>query len=950
MLAILYLLLAAYLGDLLCRRFYCFVSLAQRWASAVQVGLLISTVFTYLAAYLCSRSRKPLLWADLLFLAFAALAIFFLQRNERRTVGKAVTYLKPPAAGSAKWDWVFLAIYLAVVSWMMFATFSTKDGTLLIGNNEWSDFGPNTAIAQSFAVGHNFPTEYPHFSGEPIRYHFLFYFQVGNLTYLGLNLAWSLNLLSILSLVSMLSLVMALGQLLFASRAVGRIGSALFFFHGSLSFLPFLRAQPSLSEAFRAILRLKDFLPSGYPYRGELWGIWTQVVFLNQRHFSAGIGILLVVLLFLVARYQRSAAPAISSETPLSGVTTEASTSLHGFIFCGLLLGLLPFWNALVFTSAFAILFGLFVLFPLRKSMVALGLTTAVVSLPQLLMLREGGNRGSNHSLLHWGYVIEPPTFDHVVRYLGFTFGLKWFLILIALVFLSWFHRRLFLALCVLYANTFCLQLSVETLANHKFLNVWLIVGNLFAAYGLWQLWHLRGKGFLIAGRSLALVLGSMLTIGGVIDLFPIHNSYNSSVKYQKDLLVDWIRLHTRPRDIFLTDRFVNHPILMAGRPLFYGWPSFPWSSGYDTDKRDRVYRQLFESRDGRLVYQLLHENHIAYVAIDNGVRHGEFIKRANEDVYAKFFPKVFVDKTNSYSALTIYRVPPDAPANLAVVPNRVPASVFVGGKGTNEGEFDMPRGLTVDRFGNFLVSDSGNGRIQRFSAAGGYLNTIGHTGSGDATLTAPDGIIVDETGLIYVADVGTQTVRKLSPTGTLLAQWTGPAPGFYGPRDLCFGPGRSIFVVDQGRARIVRLTREGQVLTTWGSPGKEDGQFNEPTSVVADVDHDRVYVADPRNQRIQVFDTNGKFIMKWTVEEWKPDVWLLQHLVLDHTAGRLYASSHGTAEVLVFDLAGHKTGRLVPALPDKLEGASAMVLSRRRLYVLDSFSNRVSQMAIETK
>ena len=89
----------------------------------------------------------------------------------------------------------------------MFASFNSKAGKLQIANPEYSDFGPNTALMQSFAVGHNFPTEYPHFSGDRIRYHFLFYFQAGNLEFLGLDPAWSLNLLSITTLVAMLVIV-----------------------------------------------------------------------------------------------------------------------------------------------------------------------------------------------------------------------------------------------------------------------------------------------------------------------------------------------------------------------------------------------------------------------------------------------------------------------------------------------------------------------------------------------------------------------------------------------------------------------------------------------------------------------------------------------------------------------------------------------------------------------
>ena len=187
---------------------------------------------------------------------------------------------------------------------MMFASFSSSDGNLRIANAQYSDFGPNTAIMQSFAVGHNFPTEYPHFSGDRIRYHFLFYFQAGNLEFLGLNPPWSLNLLSISTLVAMLVILMTLGELLFNSRAVGRLGSLLFFFFGSLSYVPFLHKQASVKAAIQAIRQHGDYLPSIFPYRGDAWGTWSQVTYLNQRHFAFAIGILLLVLVFLVIRYR----------------------------------------------------------------------------------------------------------------------------------------------------------------------------------------------------------------------------------------------------------------------------------------------------------------------------------------------------------------------------------------------------------------------------------------------------------------------------------------------------------------------------------------------------------------------------------------------------------------------------------------------------------------------
>jgi hypothetical protein len=58
MLALIYLALAIYVGDLLSRRFYRFVSVAHRAIATVITGLLISSWFTYLAGLLSARARQ----------------------------------------------------------------------------------------------------------------------------------------------------------------------------------------------------------------------------------------------------------------------------------------------------------------------------------------------------------------------------------------------------------------------------------------------------------------------------------------------------------------------------------------------------------------------------------------------------------------------------------------------------------------------------------------------------------------------------------------------------------------------------------------------------------------------------------------------------------------------------------------------------------------------------
>src|SRR5207244_3589314 len=108
----------------------------------------------------------------------AVAAIFWLSRKSSK-----VHMIEPRAPGWPFWDWFILATGLAASCWLMFATLNFKHGNLEIARNAFGDLGPNMAMVQSFAVGHNFPTQYPLFAGEQMRYHFLFYFAAGNLEF-----------------------------------------------------------------------------------------------------------------------------------------------------------------------------------------------------------------------------------------------------------------------------------------------------------------------------------------------------------------------------------------------------------------------------------------------------------------------------------------------------------------------------------------------------------------------------------------------------------------------------------------------------------------------------------------------------------------------------------------------------------------------------------------------
>lgn len=697
MLAIIYLIIVLIAGDLICRRFYRFESLLQRLSSGFLVGLLFCTWATYLFALAFASTPKPLLWGNLIFFAVFGLLIWLLYRRDAEKFSE----IKNSFDATDKWEWIFAAIYLAFAYALTFGSFGLKDGKLQTDQIVWNDFGPNLSLVQSFAVGHNFPTEYPHFIGEPIRYHFLYWFQAGNLTFLGLDIDWSLNVLSALTWTAMLVLIAVLGKVAFDSKAVGRVAAILFFFFGTLSYVPFLYSFDSVGAAFHAVANMNEWLKSIYAYTGEQWGVWALGTFMAQRHLPTTVGIFLVVFIFLIEQikeklnlnkatfndsFETAETPSKIADEPDASVdlpaqidfepsdspteivgqnelpppTTEVISRENRFdkvfrtyIFSGILLGLLPMWNSAIYLSGAAVVAGLLVVFPNRRRTFYLLAASAIVAVPQILFLRSGESK-KLVELFQFGYVVEPATLANVVKYFAFTFGLKALLALFALAILKNFHRRLFIALLVLPILAFGTKLSTDIMNNHKFLHVWMIFLNLFVASALWRLWKAK-----IAGKVFAALLVVALTTGGIIEFVRIYNDNVVEIPFSGGRLYDWLYAETKPSDIFLTPEFVHHPILLAGRRIFYGYSYFGWSMGYPTGTRDALYKRMFEEKNPVELLKLLRENNISYIAYDNDICSGDFKLTSNEAVSAAYFEKVFDDTENKYKSLVIYKVPP---------------------------------------------------------------------------------------------------------------------------------------------------------------------------------------------------------------------------------------------------------------------------------------------------
>jgi tetratricopeptide (TPR) repeat protein len=72
------------------------------------------------------------------------------------------------------------------------------------------------------------------------------------------------------------------------------------------------------------------------------------------------------------------------------------------------------------------------------------------------------------------------------------------------------------------------------------------------------------------------------------------------------------------------------------------------------------------------------------------------------------------------------------------------------------------------------------------------------------------------------------------------------------------------VYVADKDNNRIQKFDTAGRFLIKWGSKGSADGQFDQPAGIAVDPVSGYVYVADKDNNRIQKFDTAGRFLIKW--------------------------------------------------------------------------------------
>jgi sugar lactone lactonase YvrE len=156
-------------------------------------------------------------------------------------------------------------------------------------------------------------------------------------------------------------------------------------------------------------------------------------------------------------------------------------------------------------------------------------------------------------------------------------------------------------------------------------------------------------------------------------------------------------------------------------------------------------------------------------------------------------------------------------------------------------GLFAFPHTIRADKDDNLWLVDRDHGQMMLFTGTGELLRTIGTKGARSDTGVPPD-------------DFRSVAYQKVTHGG-------GP---FNLPTDIDVAPSGDMFITDgYGNARVHKFAADGTHMMSWGEPGGEPGQFRLPHGVWID-SRGRVLVADRENDRIQVFDQEGRLLTVW--------------------------------------------------------------------------------------
>ena len=282
-------------------------------------------------------------------------------------------------------------------------------------------------------------------------------------------------------------------------------------------------------------------------------------------------------------------------------------------------------------------------------------LLTAVTAL--ILSLAESALfvKGSAVSpQFYFGFLAENKTIAGAFSYMWELWGLLCLFVAAALFLEKGVKRYLVFVFSVPLLLAFTVSLTPDVTVNHKFVMLSAMLLSVYPAMVVAKLLEDRQ----MAKRSLAVLLSFVLVATGMFDYVIVcrRNSPAYALTFsQEDALTLWVKENADTDDIILSSWYHLHPVVLGGGMLYYGWPYYAWSAGYDTAYRESMVIQMYEAESVQELDALVKQENIRYIIVDRECRESTLFT-VREDVISEAYEVVYTQGSGDW-LLSVYDV-----------------------------------------------------------------------------------------------------------------------------------------------------------------------------------------------------------------------------------------------------------------------------------------------------
>ena len=175
----------------------------------------------------------------------------------------------------------------------------------------------------------------------------------------------------------------------------------------------------------------------------------------------------------------------------------------------------------------------------------------------------------------------------------------------------------------------------------------------------------------------------------------------------------------------------------------------------------------------------------------------------------------------------------------------------WIGGRGSNNGQFMYPRQLTTDPIGRVFIADHFNGRICIHDPDLNHLQNISHR-----SMSRPYDVKVSHDRLYVLCPSTNPCIHVLTLEGEKLHSLIscGKEMDVLRPFFFCFDPLNNLVITDNRSHSIRVFSPEGNLLNTIGREGQQPGMFHDPRGVAITPNGKLVCVSINENCGLQIF------------------------------------------------------------------------------------------------